>query len=254
MVHQRPERSFLPSVPILLLLLLFLVAPPPAAAAPPLQTERPGAAEDQPALAVLISSRDAEMAEHVLRLLSMDLEIFGYRVADPLGSEEASGTIRLKVTSAMEKTSWRGSLDDKARLETRRLTLKGSFKSDQARVRLLEEDVAGCFLTEKESMNGGLFQRTRKAADGVWVETDTSLIMRMIRRLEIEIFSALGTGQSTRALLALYWEFPDLLGPRILDTVRKNRKAIIPVLESLYASAEGSERAAAAAILARYAD
>lgn len=203
---------------------------------------------------MLIDSRDAEMAGHVLRLLSMDLGIFGYRVADPLSSEEASGTIRLKVTSSMEKTSWRGSTDNKARLETRRLVLKGSFKSDQARARLLEEDMAGCFLTEQESLDGGLFQRTSKAADGVWLETDTSLIMRMIRRLEIDIFCAMATEQSIRALLALYWEFPDQLGPRILETVRKNRKTIIPVLESLYGSAEGSERAAAAAILARYAD
>lgn len=201
-----------------------------------------------------ISGRDPEMAGEVLRLLSMDLGIFGYTVADPVRRDETAGAIRLNVSSSMEKTSWRGSGDDKARLETRRLVLKGSFKSDRGRLRLLEEDVAGCFLTERESLDGGLFQRTRQAADGVWVETDTSLIMRMIRRLEIEIFGALATEQSVRALLALYWEFPDLLGPRILETVQANRKMIIPVLESLYGSAEGSERAAAAAILARYAD
>jgi len=219
----------------------------------------PAAVSDQSpardtALVLEISGRDPEMAGDVLRLLSMDLGIFGYTVADHGREDGAAGTVRLKVSSSMEKTSWRGSEDDKTRLETRRLVLKGSFRSAQGRVRLLEEDVAGCFLTERESMDGGLFHRTRQAADGVWVETDTSLIMRMIRRLEIEIFGVLATEQSVRALLALYWEFPDLLGPRILDTVQANRKTIIPVLESLYASAEGSERAAAAALLARYAD
>ncbi len=239
---------------VTLVLLAVLCALPLAASDLP-----PGAGEAEvtrsgPALEVQISGRDAEMAGQVLRLLSMDLGIFGYSVAAPSRNEEALGTIRIKVSSSMEKTSWRGGSDSKTRLETRRLVLKGSFKSPEARARLLEEDVAGCFLTERDSMEGGLFQRTRLAADGVWVETDNSLIMRMIRRLEIEIFGAMATEQSIRALLALYWEFPDLLGPRILDTVRKNRKTIIPVLESLYSSATGSERAAAAAILARYAD
>jgi hypothetical protein len=239
--------------PILALLILLSPLPATASDQPP-GTEVPGVPRSGASLMVQISGRDAEMAGQVLRLLSMDLGIFGYSVADPSRPDEALGTIRLKVSSSMEKTSWRGSADSKTRLETRRLVLKGSFKTERARVRLLEEDVAGCFLTERDSMEGGLFQRTRRAADGVWVETDTSLIMRMIRRLEIDIFGALATEQSIRALLALYWEFPDMLGPRILDTVRENRRTIIPVLESLYNSAVGSERAAAAAILARYAD
>ncbi len=209
---------------------------------------------DGPRLSLQVVGRDAEMTMEVLRLLTMDLGIFGFRVADPAGSEAIHGTISLKVSGTMEKTSWRSSKDRKARLECRRLVLKGSFKSDDASVRILEEDVAGCFLTERESLEGGLFQRTRQTAEGVWVETDTSLVMRLIRRLEIEIYGAMASEQSVRALLALYWEFPDQLGPRILDIVRGNRKKVIPVLESLYEQAEGSEKAAAAAILARYAD
>jgi len=209
---------------------------------------------DGPQLSLQVTGRDADMTVEVLRLLTMDLGIFGYRVADPAGSEPIKGTISIKVSGAMEKTAWRGSEDRKARLECRRLVLKGSFKSKDASVRLLEEDVAGCFITDRESLEGGLFQRTRQTADGVWVETDTSLVMRLIRRLEIEIFGAMATEQSVRALLALYWEFPDQLGPRILDIVRGNRKEVIPVLEALYEPAEGSEKAAAAAILARYAD
>ncbi len=253
MVDGRQAASLSRVVPVLALLALLCSLPLAGSDTAP-GTGAAEAPDSQPSLTIQISGRDAEMSGQVLRLISMDLGIFGYRVADPSRAEEGLGNIRLKISTSMAKTSWRGSTDSKARLETRRLVLKGSFKGDKARVRLLEEDVAGCFLTDQDSMAGGLFQRTRRAADGVWVETDTSLIMRMIRRLEIEIFGAMATKQSIRALLALYWEFPDLLGPRILDTVRTNRKTIIPVLESLYTSATGSERAAAAAILARYAD
>lgn len=250
---RKPIGLFTQALLVLTLLLLPGSLPLTALDLPPgtdtAETLLPG-----PTLALQISGRDAEITGQVLRLLSMDLGIFGYRVADPGRADEAAGTIRIKVSSSMEKTAWRGRVDRKSRLETRHLVLKGSFKSKGTRVRLLEEDVAGCFLTEQESLKGGLFQRTRLAADGVWVETDTSLTMRLIRRCEIDIFSAMASEQSIRALLALYWEFPDLLGPRILDTVWDNRKKNIPVLESLYASAEGSEKAAAAAILARYAD
>jgi len=252
-VTRRPSGLFAQALLALTLLLLPGSLPLTASDLPP-ESEMAKTRPAGPALSLQVSGRDAEITTEVLRLLSMDLGIFGYRIADPDRADEAAGTIRIKVTSMMEKTSWRGSTDRKTRLKTRRLLLKGAFKSEGTRIRFLEEDVAGCFLTERESLEGGLFQRTRLTADGVWVETDISIIMRLIRRIEIDIFGAMATEQSIRALLALYWEFPDLLGPRLLETVRNNRKQIIPVLESLYASAEGSEKAAAAAILARYND
>jgi hypothetical protein len=237
---------------LVLALLLFPGTLPLTASDQPPERTAPGA--EGPALNLQISGRDAEITGELLRLLSLDLSIFAYRVSDPDQADEALGTLRLKVSSSFKKTAWRGETASSSRLETRHLVFKGSFKSEEGRTRLLEEDVAGCFLTDRESLDGGLFQRTRQTADGVWLETDTSLLMRLIRRIEIDIFGAMASEQSIRALLALYWEFPDMLGPRILDTVRSNRKRIIPVLESLYATAQGSEKAAAAAILARYAD
>ena len=205
-----------------------------------------------PLIDLQVTGRDGEMAGRVLDMLSADLGIFGFAVAGADDTAETLGTLRIKITSTMKKTDWRG--EDRARLKIRRLALRGTLRCHDRRVRLEEEDVARCFLTEQDSMAGGLFQRTQRSAAGVWVETDTSLIMRLIRRAEIDIFSALATEQSVRALLALYWQFPDVLGPRVLDAVRQNRKTVIPVLEALYLQAEGSERSAAAAILSRYSD
>jgi hypothetical protein len=201
-----------------------------------------------------VTGRDGEMTGRVMDMLTADLGIFGFAVAGADDAAEALGTLRLKISTAMEKTDWRGEGEDRARLKIRRLALRGTLRCHGKRTRLDEEDVARCFLTEQDSMAGGLFQRTQRSAAGVWVETDTSLIMRLIRRAEIDIFSALATEQSVRALLALYWQFPDVLGPRVLDSVRQNRKTVVPVLETLYRQAEGSERSAAASILSRYSD
>lgn len=246
----------LPGQALLALALLLLPGTLPLTASdqPPEHTAAGTELKGGPALNLQISGRDADITGELLRMLSLDLSLFGYQVSDPALADEAAGNVRIKVSSSLEKTNWHGEADRSSRLEIRRLVLKGSFKSEQGRARLLEEDMAGCFLTERDSMDGGLFQRTRQTAEGVWLETDSSLILRLIRRIEIDIFGAMASEQSIRALLALYWEYPDLLGPRILDTVRSNRKQIIPVLETLYTTAQGSEKAAAAAILARYAD